>query len=233
MRGYPPTAVPSGAFFDAATLTEDAAALIEALDSPAFVVGHDWGALAAYGVCAAHPELIRGGAAMAVAHPTASARAVTSYDQLKRSFYLLFFQLPFLPEAVVPLDDFAFIDRLWADWSPGLDDRKHIAGVKRTLGEPGALDAALGYYRALFDPSRHDPALEKTRAAMTQPIETPFMVLMGLTDQCMDPEYAVSADDLFTGPYERVMVPGAGHFLHREQPDAVNDALLRWFAGNG
>lgn len=231
LRGYPPTEIPANGFFDTATLAEDVAALVQALgDESAFVVGHDWGAMAAYGLCAAHPELVRRAVAMAVPHPAVGPRFIGSYDQAKRSFYLFLFQVPLLPEAAVPLNDYEFIERLWSDWSPGLHAPEHVASVKRTLSQPDALEAAIGYYRALFDASRRDPAAEKTRAAMMGPIDVPVMTMFGLDDGCLDPAFAAYADELFTGPYERVMLPGAGHFLHLDHPEEVGKAILRWFA---
>jgi pimeloyl-ACP methyl ester carboxylesterase len=232
LRGYPPTQIPAGGGYDLATITEDVAALIGTLsDEAAYLVGHDWGALAAYGVCAAYPERIKRAVALAAPHPGALAQVVGSYEQTKRSFYVFFFQLPFLPEVALAMNDYAFIERLWRDWSPGLDDPAQIAGVKRTLAQPGALDAALGYYRALFDPARRDPALEKTQSAMAGPIHVPVKVMFGADDGCFDPSFAAFADGQFTGPYERVILPACGHFLHRERPADVSQAILSWFSG--
>jgi pimeloyl-ACP methyl ester carboxylesterase len=228
MRGYPPSA--GGAFYDQATLVEDAAALIDAIGGgePAFVVGHDWGALVVYGLCAAYPQRVRRAVAMAVPHPGLGLQMISSYDQLKRSFYMLYFQIPFLPESTV---DAAFIERLWSDWSPALHNPGQLANAQATLSEPGALANAIAYYRTLFDPKACDPALEATRAAMTRPVATPVMTMFGLDDGCIDPAFGEMADRFFAGTHERVMLPGCGHFLHLEKPAEVNEAILRWFAG--
>ena len=87
-----------------------------------------------------------------------------SYDQLRRSWYVFFFQSP-LAEYAVSLDDYAFIDRLWADWSPGFDGAWDAAQVKKSLASPDRLSAALGYYRAMFAGPPDDPDAAAAQAA--------------------------------------------------------------------
>lgn len=229
LRGYPPTEVPPNGCYDAATLTADVKGLIDALgDGPAFLIGHDWGAMATYNVAAAFPEAVRRAVAMAVPHPAAMAGLATDVAQIQRSFYIFFFQLPNLAEVAVPANDFAFIEHLWRHWSPGLDDPEQLANVKETLGRPGAVEAAVGYYRALFDPGRWDPALADVRAAAARPIAVPTLYLQGADDGCLDPAYARAADAMFTGEYRIEVLPGCGHFLHRERVDEVNRLVLDW-----
>ncbi len=82
-----------------------------------------------------------------------------------RSFHWFFFQLPDLPERALRADGFAFVDWLWDYWTaPGFTDQEHLAEVKRMLAVPGALEATLGYYRAMFDPGQGaDPDLAEWR----------------------------------------------------------------------
>ncbi len=231
LRGYAPTENPEGGYYDLATLVEDAASFIRAIDDgPAFVVGHDFGAVTTYGLCNAHPDLVQRAVAMAVTHPAIAPRFIGSYDQARRSFYIFFFQIPYLPEASVEVNDFAFIERLWRDWSPGFDPTEHLKSVRETFSQPGAVKAAIDYYRTFFNPNRNDPALGATQTALSQPVALPTMTMFGLNDGALDPMFGEMADELFTGEYERVMVPNAGHFLHLEQPDTVNAAILRWIS---
>jgi pimeloyl-ACP methyl ester carboxylesterase len=123
----------------------------------------------------------------------------------------------------------AFIDFLWRDWcAPGHQDAAHIAQVKACLQQPGALEAALGYYRAMFDPQRADPALAALRADMARPIAVPTLALCGAQD--LRAELMTDQARYFSGRYEYQEVDGAGHFLHREQPQAVNRWVLDWLA---
>ena len=98
-------------------------ALHEALggDGDAVVIGHDWGARAANGAAAYAPERWRRVVTMAVPPAGAVAEGFLSYRQLKRSWYMFFFQ-HLLADIVVQMDDLAFIDGLWEDWSPGYTD---------------------------------------------------------------------------------------------------------------
>src|SRR5205085_1624998 len=116
---------------------------------------------------------------------------------------------------------------LWTYWcAPGHKDDEHLAEVKRMLAEPGALGATLGYYRAMFDPKKSDPALEGVRRAAERPIPVPTLALCGAED--MRPETMSDQGRHFTGPYRFELVPGAGHFLHRERPAEVNRLMLEW-----
>ncbi len=231
LRGYPPSSVPSGGFFDKATLVQDLAALIEALGGgePLHFVGQDWGAIIGYALCAARPQLIRKAVLMAVPHPEVVAQHLLEPKHIQRSFHWWFFQQPHFPEAALRANDMAFIDFLWRDWcAPGHQDTAHIAQVKQCLQQPGALEAALGYYRAMFDPQRADPALAALRADMARPIAVPTLALCGAQD--LRAELMTDQARYFSGEYAYQEVDGAGHFLHREQPLAVNRWVLDWLA---
>ena len=231
LRGYPPSSVPSSGFFDKATLVQDLAALIEVLGGgePLHFVGQDWGAIIGYALCAARPQLIRKAVLMAVPHPEVVAQHLLEPKHIQRSFHWWFFQQPHFPEAALRANDMAFIDFLWRDWcAPGHQDTAHIAQVKQCLQQPGALEAALGYYRAMFDPQRADPALAALRADMARPIAVPTLALCGAQD--LRAELMTDQARYFSGEYAYQEVDGAGHFLHREQPLAVNRWVLDWLA---
>jgi pimeloyl-ACP methyl ester carboxylesterase len=230
LRGYPPTEIPKDGFYDPATLACDVEALVHALgDEPAYVVAQDWGAAIAYGFLAAFPASVRRAVVMAIPHPRVRPMLIASPEQIHRSFHWWFFQLPNLPELAIRLNDFAFIDYLWSFWSPRLDDREHVAEVKRMLAVPGALEATLAYYRSLLDPARGDPALASVRRDLDRDITVPTMAIFGEED--MRAEFAEAQKAFFKGPYRSVNVPGCGHFLHREKPDEVTALVLEWLSG--
>lgn len=120
MRGYAPTEAPEGSYFGVPALAADAVALAAALsDDPVVLIGHDWGAAAAHTAAALAPERFSKLITIAVPYgPAFTQSLVTSPLQQRRSWYMFFFQLPFA-EAAVAHDGFAFIERLWRDWSPG------------------------------------------------------------------------------------------------------------------
>jgi len=231
LRGYPPTEIPpAGAYYDRATLAADVAALIEVLSpgKPCLLIGQDWGAAIGYGLLAAYPEKVRRAALLAVPHP-AQVRATLkrSPRHALRSFHWFVFQLPRLPEWLCARRDHAFLETLWRLWSPDFDDALHVAEIRRSMAIPGALQASLAYYRAMFGTRHADPALADVRARMDSPIAVPTRVLCGSRD--MRREMLEPQRRYFTADYDWTVVEGAGHFLHREQPDTVNGLLLEWF----
>ncbi len=229
LRGYPPTEVPGAGYFDLATLATDIKCLIDGLNDgqPCFLVGQDWGAAISYAVLASYPGSIRRAVILAVPHPVEVRRTIRkSPKHILRSFHWFLFQLPWLPEVLCKANNLAFIEFLWKLWSPAYDDRAHVAQIKRMLAEPGAMEAALAYYRAMFRKFRADPALESVHRRMLDPITVPTRVLCGSRDMRGDmlPRQA----DLFASDYEWCIVEGAGHFLHREKPVQVNRLVLDW-----
>jgi pimeloyl-ACP methyl ester carboxylesterase len=244
MRGYAPTTLPRAPRYQSAVLGQDAVALHAALTGSggssgsadpagstgsAVLVGHDWGALAGY-AAVQHPDAPwRRLVTLAVPPTAALTQAFLTYDQLHLSWYMFFFQHP-LAELAVPLDDLAFIDRLWADWSPGYDATEDLVTVKDALRDPANLAAALGYYRATLGGVgvSEDPAVVSLQAAAdAQAPPVPTLYLHGRTDGCMSADLAEPAAAALTTEGSLVeMVDDAGHFLHLERPTEVNRLIL-------
>jgi pimeloyl-ACP methyl ester carboxylesterase len=231
MRGYAPTAVPADGRYQTAALGLDANRLHEALGggADAVLIGHDWGATAVYPAASAAPDRWSKIVAMAVPPPPALA-GMLQYDQIKRSFYMFFFQLP-LADFIVPGDDFAFIAGLWRDWSPGYDAAEDVAHVRDALRDPANLAAALGYYRATWGTAPvppPDPEVDAVAAAAGSLPTQPLLYLHGEDDGCLGVDLARAAEGFLTAPSRVEIVPGAGHFLHLEQPDVVNPLVVEF-----
>ncbi len=227
-RGYAPTSLAPDGRYQAGVLGLDANALHEALggDGDAVLIGHDWGAMGAYAAATLDPDRWRRVVTAAVPPGPVTAQQFLSYDQLKMSWYM-FFQLTQLADLLVPMEDFAFIARLWADWSPGYDCTEDVAHFARCMDGEGRVEAALGYYRQTLDPERQDPALADAQGAVFALPPQPLLYLHGTRDGCMAAELAATTGDHLQVPGSRaVMVEGTGHFLHIEQPDVVNAEIM-------
>jgi pimeloyl-ACP methyl ester carboxylesterase len=217
-RGYAPTEVPADGDYSVGALAADANGLHEALggDGDAVLVGHDWGAITAYAAASLAPDRWRRVVTMAVPPPEVAAAAFFRYEQIKRSFYVYLFQTG-LAELVVAADDFAFLDRLWADWSPSYDGSGDLASVKDALRDPGNLAAAIGYYRAMFGGG----------ALGTSPAQ-PTLYLHGADDGALLAGGVTGAAEHLSADSRVVVLPGVGHFLHLERPAEVNRLVVEW-----
>jgi len=228
-RGYAPTSIPADGYYQTGALSADANALHEALgaNSDAVIIGHDWGAMTVFGAAVHEPQRWRSVVGMAVPPgPTVGVAFMNNLAQVKRSWYMFFFQHA-LSDIVVTANDSAFIDMLWEDWSPGFDGTADIAHVKDCLRDPANLSAALGYYRATLGDAKHDPALEDIQNATSQVPTQPTLYLHGVNDGCMGAEVAESTR-LFCPTVTTHLVEDAGHFLQLEQPVVVNKLIIDW-----
>jgi pimeloyl-ACP methyl ester carboxylesterase len=231
MRGYAPTEVPVDGAYQTGALAADANALHEALggSGDAVLIGHDWGASATYGAVNHAPERWRRAVAMAVPPFGALLASFLEYAQLKRFFYIFLFQTG-LAEAAVSGNDLAFLDGLWADWSPGYDAARDLANVKAALHEPENLEAAIGYYRAMLDPSRHVAAYQAEQEAAGRAGDRPILYLHGGADGCLDVRMARDAEKHLPPGSRAEIIPGTGHFSHLEDPVEVHRHVLGWLA---
>jgi pimeloyl-ACP methyl ester carboxylesterase len=229
LRGYAPSAIPSDGRYEVGTLARDANALHAALGGTddAVIIGHDWGALIAYAAVAHQPERWRRAVTAAVP-PTASiGMSLFTYAQLARSWYMFFFLSP-MAEIALPLDDYAFIDGLWADWSPGYEASFDVARVKEAIGDPEHIAAAIGYYRAMLDPGPVDPELADEQNAALAPTPKPTLYLHGRNDGCMLLSSIGNPLDFMAEGSKVVVVDEAGHFMNVEQPDVVNRHIVEF-----
>ena len=227
MRGYAPTAVPADGAYHLGALVADTVALHEVLggDGNAVLIGHDWGAEAAYGAAAFAPDRWRRLVTLAVPPAALDEVLFNDYEQLKRFFYLFMVRDPAgLAETVVANDDMAFLDELWNDWSPGFQSGEHLAQVKQSLRQPANLAAALGYYRAAGATDRF--AAEQQAVGRQAP--QPTLYLHGARDGCIGVDLARGSERFLAPTSRMIVIDDAGHFLHLEDPAQVNDHILSW-----
>jgi pimeloyl-ACP methyl ester carboxylesterase len=233
MRGYHARNIPRDGAYQSALLARDALALIESLGHRhAVVLGHDWGSVAAYAAAVLGPDRVSRVICASVPPGGAVISALLADpEQQRRSWYMFFFQLPFA-EAAVAFNDFAFIERLWQDWSPGWAySHAELTTLKRVLAAPGVLGATLSYYRAAFDPTRQRAEYAADQARLGEPIRVPGLYLHGRQDGCIGSNLADGVESQFPiAGSAKAIIEGAGHFLHREAPHVFNRQVLDFLA---
>lgn len=229
LRGYAPSTLEGP--FDTDRLADDALALAHALSPgrPVYLVGHDWGAAITYVAASLWPSRIAAAVTMAVPHPNAFFGDLGRHpDQLRRSWYMLLFQLPWIAEREVRRNDYALIDRLWRDWSPGYSPSPaEMRALKDCLDR--SMPAPIEYYRAALRPSVAGIRRLRESAAPERRIKVPLLSLMGAEDGCIAPWIGEHQDRFFTGPYRREVVAGVGHFMQLEAPSEIARRVLDWF----
>ncbi len=225
MRGYNLSEKPRGVRnYRVELLARDVERLILACgEESAAVVGHDWGAAVAWVTAMMHPERVRRLGILNVPHPERFAHGLLRPAQLLRSSYMFFFQVPRLPEKVLAAGDFAPLRRALRNEPvrPGAFTDEDIELYVEALARPGALTAALNYYRALF---RRNPL--KARALLRR-IEAPVMVIWGERDRYLGKELA-EPDPSWVSNLRVERLPDASHFVAEDRPDEVNTLLLEF-----
>ena len=213
MRGYHPSASPDHDT-DQETLARDVLGLIEALGArDAIVIGHDFGAAAAYGAAALGPDRVKKLFAIAIPHPAALK------PSLKKLWGVRHFAAYKLPGAAnrFARNDFAALPAIYRRWSPTWNpDPTEFDAVRASFANRASLNAAFGYYRKLSPiPS----------ASLKARITVPTVVFAGLDDPVAEPSDYRGAARMFENEYIVEEVRG-GHFMHREHPEAFAERLL-------
>lgn len=227
MRGYGHSGRPAGvAAYGLRALAGDVAALAEAFGggAPVDVVGHDWGGIVAFAAAAAHPERVGRLVVMNAPHVRRWADEARRPGQALRSVYVAAFQIPALPERALAAGDFALYRRfIRATYTrrealTAADEAAYVDAVR----PPGALTAALNYYRALRRPA------DRALGERTVPAET--LVVWGERDPTLSVRLLDGIGHVV--PNVRVVrIPDAGHTVQAEAPDRVNGVLVPFLLG--
>lgn len=223
MRGYNLSdKPPKVSDYHVELLARDAERLIRVCgEETATVVGHDWGAMVGWMAAMLHPGRVGRLGILNLPHPHRFARGLLRPRQLLRSSYMFFFQVPRLPEAVLSASNFASLRYALRNEPvrPGTFSPEDIERYVEALARPGALDAALNYYRALF---RRNPFESR---GMLRRIEAPVLVIWGEKDSLLGAELA-EPDRYWVPDLQMERLPDAGHFVAEDRPEKVNALLL-------
>ncbi|WP_051935439.1 alpha/beta fold hydrolase [Deinococcus sp. YIM 77859] len=218
LRGYNLSEKPPGvAAYRVGRLQADVAALIHALGyGRAHVVGHDWGGIIAWALAVRQPEVVDRLVILNAPHPAAVRRVFRKPAQWFRSWYIFFFQLPWLPER--------FLRRFgrWAlrGTNPAAYTEEDRRLYEEAWAQPGAATGMINYYRALFRFRREgqDPL-----------VRVPTLVLWGERDVALLPELA-SGLERWVPDVRVIRFPRASHWIMRDEPVRVNNLLMEFLS---
>ncbi len=245
LRGYRPTAVPPAVAgsslqtIQVTDLVEDAATIAQQLKEQLgikqlYLVGHDWGAIAAYATVQQYPSLFARAVMMSVPPGRIFLRnLLRNPGQFWRSAYILYFQIPWLPERRIRKGAGRYIETLWRAWNGDVSAyQDRIDEVIDTLSAHENLRAALAYYRGLLRPAPSQwRQWNQARRLLLARAAIPTLVLAGERDRCIPPAMFAGSESWSadTGGDFRTIAK-AGHFLPLEATAAVCEATLQFFA---
>lgn len=234
MRGYGASDAPAGvSAYRLDTLAADVAALIDLASSEAgepvevTLVAHDWGALVAWHFAIKQLRPIARLIIMNVPHPMCSRREIRHWHQLRKSWYIFFFQLPILPEWVLTRHRAAAIARIFTD---GVRNAEHFnpAAIQPYVDaarRPGAMRAMLNYYRALL--RRPD-----ARRIGDGIVPVPTLMIWGDNDKALDVR-CTDGTAAWVPDFTLNLLPGISHWVQQDAPDDVNNAMTAWLDARG
>ncbi|MEQ1760983.1 MAG: alpha/beta hydrolase [Vicinamibacterales bacterium] len=225
MRGFNLSDKPQGVEHYAIDhLVADVAALVEATGLPrAHIVGHDWGGLVAWFVAARRPDIVDTLSIINAPHPTIYGRGLWRTRQWFKSFYVPVFMTPWLAEVLISAGGYFLLRQMFTRGAGrrGVFSDQDMARYVEAAARPGALTSGLNYYRA--------NARLGFRAEPLPRIDSPTLVIWGERDPALGVELLNGLDEMVSDlRIERL--PGVGHWVQSEAPDAVTALLLSHFA---
>lgn len=205
--------------YDTTTLQEDVLGLLDALgETNAHIVGHDWGGAIAWQLAMQHPDAVRSLAVLNIPHPVLFRKGLRNPEQLRRSWYIAFFQLPVLPELMLARNRYRQLARsIFRGVPPGEERRKDLVFYRRSWRNHG-LSGGINWYRALL----------RNPQPMPNPLPTvtaPTTMIWGEEDSALGKELTVGTER-YVRDLELHYLPGVGHFVQQEAPEQVNELLL-------
>ena len=220
-RGYNLSDKPKGVkSYEVYTLVEDTIGLIDALEyEKVNLVGHDWGAAVAWVLANKYPERLHRLSIMNVPHPAVMRRfLMRDLEQIRRSWYVFFFQMPWLPEAGMRADNWRGAERaLRGSGKVHTFTNEDIEKYKEAWSQPGAMTAMINWYRAVI---RFQPAVPKDPR-----IKVPTLMMWGMKDFALSHRMARPSMD-YVDKGNLIFFPEATHWVQRDAAEEVNHYLV-------
>lgn len=232
LRGYQTSSQPENQDYSFLTLARDVVAWIDHFgEQQVHLIGHDWGGAITFVAGALAPERFLSLTAITAPH---SARAINIVRNVPRqvllSWYMTFFQLRGISDAVVKRSDWSLLRKLWKNWSPGYDlPESEWELLREQFAQPGVVKATLSYYRQNASPGVF-LGCRRLGLENLQSVPVRSLAIVGRDDGCFDHriyDYIYPEEDFPRGIRVEI-VENAGHFPHQEKPAEINSVLLDW-----
>lgn len=228
LRGYGLTDKPQGKdAYSLEKLSSDIPALVKALGHESCVlVAHDWGGVIAWLTAHAYSSMIDQLVVIAAPHP----RCDYDWDQYKRSWYILLFQAPWLPEALLTSNDCEAIDAMFRQpptgtRRPDAVSLEEVERYKQAFQRPGTATAALNYYRAFVDEVTLKPSPNYVRICdHREKLQVPTLLIWGANDTALGPQLAKQIPG-FVEDLDLHILEDCSHWAQQDRPEEVNSLI--------
>jgi epoxide hydrolase 4 len=228
LRGYGKTSRPQGVMaYHIDRLVDDVAGLVHAAEAKeTLLVSHDWGSIISWHVAMRKAIPLERLVIMNVPHPACFVRQLKTWDQLKRSWYMFLFQVPFLPEWRLLANDAEVVARSFLSMAVDRSrfPKEVLDEYRRSAQEPGAATAMVNYYRAL----------SRTKVSVSLPkpgtVDTPTLMIWGASDQALS-NATTEGTEKYVRDLTLRLLPNVSHWVQQEAPEKVNAILETWLTG--
>ena len=183
------------------------------------LVGHDWGGAIAWSFAYAHPEMVERLIVLNIPHPAKFAEGLRTPQQLLRSGYIFFFQLPFLPELLIQLNDYQALEQAFKGMAKNKNafTAADIEAYKNAFAKPGVLTAAINYYRNVLQ-------LGSSLQSSWSVLEVPTLMIWGEDDIPLGKELTYGTEQ-YVRDFQIKYIPNCSHCVQQEQPQLVNQYM--------
>ena len=223
-RGYGDSDKPEGIEnYHIFMLADDVKDLIQGLGrSQCILVAHDWGGAIGYSFCDRYPEMVKAYFPLNIPHPDSLMRErERSWEQSLKSWYIMMFQCPWIPEQILRCGDLDFFDNILFDAKISENGKNEkveevTEAFKYTFSQPNAFTAPLNYYRniiQIFQAENHGQMKKITKV--------PVLSIFGTADKALSVAAAKGGAD-FVEKFETILLDGVSHWSPEERPDEIN-----------
>ncbi|MEO1672265.1 MAG: alpha/beta hydrolase [Cyanobacteria bacterium J06631_2] len=219
LRGYNDSDKPEGqAAYQMSEFIEDVRGIITGLGyEDCILVAHDWGGAIAWSFAYAYPEMVEKLIVLNIPHPAKFAQGLRTPEQLLKSWYILAFQIPLLPELLLQLNDYQAVKEAFSGMAINKTafSEADLIAYRDAAAKPGALTAMVNYYRGIF------PQLFNGESRTWETLNMPTLTIWGEEDTALGKELTYGTE-AYVRDWQVKYIPNCSHWVQQEQPELVN-----------